>query len=126
MKIKVLLVDDHRIVREGIKSLIDSQSDMEVIAEASSGREAIRIVRKMSPDLVVMDVAMPDMNGIEATRHITSEFPGVKVIALSMHSNKRFVVEILRVGASGYLLKDCAFEELANACLLYTSPSPRD
>ncbi len=115
LKIKVLLVDDHRIVREGIKSLIDSQSDMEVIAEASSGREAIRIVRKMSPDLVVMDVAMPDMNGIEATRHITSEFPGVKVIALSMHSNKRFVVEILRVGASGYLLKDCAFEELANA-----------
>jgi DNA-binding NarL/FixJ family response regulator len=88
---------------------------MEVIAEADNGRATVRLARELLPDLVIMDIGMPDLNGIDATRQITAELPKVKVIALSMHSDRRFVVQMFKAGASGYLLKDCAFEELTRA-----------
>ncbi|MFO0752330.1 MAG: response regulator transcription factor [Thermodesulfovibrionales bacterium] len=115
MSLKVLLADDHKIVRDGLRTLLQKNSDIEVIAEAEDGREAVQLVRKMAPEIVVMDIAMPDLNGIEAARQIMAEQPGIKVIALSMHSDKRFVMEMLKAGASAYLLKDCAFEELVLA-----------
>ncbi len=115
MSIRVLLADDHKIVREGIRSLIEKQSDIEVIAEAGDGRTASRMAQEMSPDIVIMDVAMPDQNGIETTRQVIAKNPNIKVIVLSMYSNKRFIEEMLSAGASGYLLKDCAFEELVHA-----------
>lgn len=112
--------------------LIERQPDMKVVAEAENGRKAVRLVRELSPEVVVMDIGMPDLNGIEATRQILAHNPEVKVIALSMHSAKRFVVEMLKAGASGYLLKDCAFEELALAIRtviadkVYVSPGIND
>jgi two-component system response regulator NreC len=115
MSTKILLADDHKITREGLRSLIEKESDMEVVAEAEDGHTAVHLVREMSPDVAIMDVSMPDLNGIEATQKIVSECPSVKVIALSMHSDTLFVTEMLKSGASGYLLKDCAFEELTRA-----------
>ena len=115
MSIRILLADDHKITRQGLRSLLDKQADMEVVAEAEEGRTAVRLVREMLPDMVIMDVSMPDLNGMEAARQIVDAFPNVKIIALSMHSDALFVTEMLRSGASGYLLKDCAFEELARA-----------
>lgn len=115
MKLSVILADDHQVIREGLRNLIADQSDMEVIAEASNGREAIDLCDEMQPDVVVMDVAMPDLNGIEATRQIISECPNTKVLALSMHSDKHYAAGMLGAGASGYVLKDCAFDELADA-----------
>lgn len=115
MSIRILLADDHKILREGIKSLIEKQSDMQVIGEADNGRETVRLVRELSPDIVVIDISMPDMNGIEATRQIISKDSRIKIIALSVHSDKRYVTEMLNAGASGYLLKECAFGELVNA-----------
>jgi len=115
MSIRILLADDHKIIREGLKSLIDKQPDMQVVGEADNGRETVRLARELKPDVIVMDISMPDLNGIDATRQILSETPDVKVIALSMHTDKRFVVRMLKAGASGYLLKDCAFDELAKA-----------
>jgi len=115
MKIRVLIADDHKIVRDGLRALLEKQKGMEVVAEAQDGREAVRLARELSPDIVIMDVAMPDLNGVDATRQIVPEVRDVKVIALSMHSDKRFVAQMFKAGASGYLLKDCAFEELAQA-----------
>ena len=115
MSIKILLADDHKITREGLRSLLEKQPDMEVVAEAEDGRSAVRLVRELLPDVVIMDVSMPDLNGVEATRQILREHGNVKIIALSMHSDTLFVAEMLKNGASGYLLKDCAFEELAQA-----------
>jgi len=115
MTIRILLADDHKITREGLHSLIENQPDMQVVAEAEQGRTAVELARKLAPDLVIMDVSMPDLNGIEATLQISQQSPNVKVIALSMHSDSLFVTEMLKSGARGYLLKDCAFEELANA-----------
>jgi DNA-binding NarL/FixJ family response regulator len=110
--IKVILADDHHIVREGLRGLLEKQKDFEIIAEARNGREAVRLCQQLQPDIVVMDITMPDLNGIDATRHILDEVPNVKVIALSMHSDKQFVDGMLRAGVKGYLLKDCASEEL--------------
>ena len=116
-------------MREGLRALIEKQPDMEVVAEAENGRIAVQLALKLFPEVVVMDIGMPDLNGIEATRQILANNPKVKVIALSMHSAKRFVVEMLKSGSSGYLLKDCAFEELALAIhtvianQVYVSPS---
>jgi len=115
MSIRILLADDHRIVREGLRSLLEKQPGMEVIAEAENGRTTVALTRKLKPDVVIMDITMPDLNGIEATRQIISELPDVKVIALSMHSVRKLVAEILSAGASGYLLKHSAFEELGKA-----------
>ncbi len=112
MTLRVLLADDHRIVREGLRALIDGQADMEVVGEARTGREAVRLARELAPDLVVMDVAMPDLNGVEAARQIVQANPEAKVLALSMHSDAQFVARMLEAGASGYLLKDGAFDEL--------------
>jgi len=119
-------------MREGLRTLIEKQPDMEVVAEAENGRMAVQLARKLFPEVVVMDIGMPDLNGIEATRQILANNPKVKVIALSMHSAKRFVIEMLKSGSSGYLLKDCAFEELALAIRtvianqIYVSPSIND
>jgi len=112
---RILLVEDHAIVREGLCSLLEKQPDMEVIGEAEEGRTAVDLVRQLLPDIVIMDITMPNLNGVEATRHITSEFPQVKVIALSIHSNKRFVADMLGAGATGYILKECLFDELVQA-----------
>jgi DNA-binding NarL/FixJ family response regulator len=112
---KVMLADDHRIVREGLRSLLESQPDMQVVAEAADGRQAVEMARDLSPDVVVMDVAMPQLNGIEATRQIFASEPTMKVVALSMHSDRRYVSEALKAGASGYVLKDGAFDELITA-----------
>jgi two-component system response regulator NreC len=115
MSIRVLLADDHKIVRQGLRALLEKQQDMEVVAEAENGRAAVRLAAEMAPDVVIMDVTMPDMNGVEATRQILSKSPDIKVIALSIHADALFVTEMLKSGAAGYLLKDCAFEELTRA-----------
>ena len=115
MSIRILLADDHKITRQGLRSLLDKHPDMEVVAEAEEGRTAVRLVRELVPNVVIMDVSMPDLNGMQATRKIVAEFPNVKIIALSMHSDSLFVIEMLKSGASGYLLKDCAFEDLERA-----------
>ncbi|MDH3358455.1 MAG: response regulator transcription factor [Desulfobacterales bacterium] len=115
MSVKILLADDHQIIREGLRSLIEKQPGMEVVAQVENGRTAIKLTRKIKPDVIVMDINMPDMNGIDATRQIVAEFPGIKIIAFSMHSDHQFVAGALKAGVSGYLLKDSAFEELARA-----------
>jgi len=115
MTINVILADDHKIIRDGLRTLIESQPGMHVIAEAENGRETIKLAKELQPHVVIMDISMPDLNGIDATREIVHSIPGIKVIALSMHSDRRFVSGMLSSGASGYLLKDCAFEELAKA-----------
>jgi len=109
------LVDDHAIIREGLRSLLEKQPDMEVVADTDEGRKAVDLVREISPDVVIMDVTMAGLNGIEATRLITSEFPEVKVIALSIHSQRRFIADMLSAGAAGYILKECLFDELVQA-----------
>ncbi len=113
--IKILLADDHKIVRQGIRTLLATEPDMEVVGEADNGRIILRLVQELSPQVIIMDISMPDLNGIDATRQILSEFPGLKVIALSMHSDSLFVLNMLKAGATGYLLKDCALEELVKA-----------
>ena len=97
--IRVLLADDHKIIRDGLKTLIEKEAGMEVIAEAENGRKTVRLVQKLHPNVVIMDVSMPDMNGIDATRKILEETPGVRVIALSMHSDRRYVLGMLEAGA---------------------------
>ena len=115
MSIRVLLADDHKIIRQGLRALLEKQQDIEVVAEAEDGRSAVRLAAETAPDVVIMDVTMPDLNGAEATKQILSKSPDIKVVALSMHSDSLFVTEMLKSGAVGYLLKDCAFEELAKA-----------
>ena len=115
MVIKIVLADDHQIVRQGLRTLLAAEPDMEIVAEADNGRTVLRLVQELKPQVVIMDISMPDLNGIEATRQIVAESPGVKVIALSMHSDSLFVLNMLKAGASGYLLKDCALEELIKA-----------
>ncbi len=115
MSLRVLLADDHRIVREGLAALIGREPDIEVVGTASDGREAVRLAREAAPDVVLMDVAMPGMSGVEATRQIVAELPAVRVLCLSMHVERKFVSAVLEAGAAGYLLKDCAHEELVEA-----------
>lgn len=115
MGIKIILADDHKIFCEGLRFMLDEQPGIEVIATAPDGHFAAHLARELSPDVVIVDIGMPNLNGIEATRKIIAENPAVKIIALSMHSDKRFVAEMFKAGASGYLLKDCEFEELISA-----------
>jgi DNA-binding NarL/FixJ family response regulator len=122
--VRILLADDHKIMREGLKALLEKQLDIQVMAEAENGLEAVRLTQKLKPDIVIMDIGMAELNGIEATRQIVAEVPGVKVIALSMHSDKRFVIEMLKAGAFGYLLKDSAPEELTSAIRAVAANQP--
>jgi len=115
MSIKILLAEDQVVMREGLRSLIDLQADMEVVGEADDGQVAVDLARKLQPDVIIMDVAMPNMNGIEATHLIKAKMPDVKIIALSVHDNREYVMGMVRAGISGYLLKDCAFDELLRA-----------
>jgi len=115
MKTRVLLVDDHQMMRQGLRSLLAQASDIEVVGEADNGRTALDLVRTLSPDVVVMDVGMPELNGVDATRRIRAEHPGVKVIALSTHTDKRYVHHMLDAGACGYVLKIAAHDELLRA-----------
>lgn len=115
MSIKILLAEDQVVMREGLRSLIDQQADMEVVGEANDGQVAVELARKLQPDIIIMDVAMPNMNGIEATHLIKAKTPDVKIIALSIHNNREYVMGMVRAGISGYLLKDCAFDELLRA-----------
>jgi len=115
MAIKVMLADDHEIVRGAIASLLNQEPGIEIVGEVEDGRAAVEFARELQPDVVVMDVMMPNLNGIEATRQIVQELPDVKVIALSAHSDRRSVREMLKAGASGYVPKQCAFHELVTA-----------
>jgi len=115
MEIKVLLADDHKILREGLKNVIEQKANLRVVGEATDGREAVKLCRELSPDVVVMDVAMEGLNGVEATRQIVQYNSKIKVVALSMHSNKRFIIGMFKAGAYGYLLKDCDASELITA-----------
>src|SRR5688572_1261051 len=115
MSIQIIIADDHKLIRQGLSSLLAKTEEIVVIGQANNGREAVQLTEKHRPDLVVMDVSMPDLNGIDATRQIVARSPKTKVIALSMHSDRQFVAEMFRAGARGYLLKDSAFEELATA-----------
>jgi len=115
MKIRVLLVDDHKMMREGLRSLLDGASDIEVVGQAADGRAALDLVRTLSPDVVVMDIGMPELNGVEATRRIRAEHGRVRVVALSTHTDKRYVHHMLEAGACGYVLKIGAHEELLRA-----------
>lgn len=114
-KIRIVLADDHSVVRQGFRRILEAQADMEIVGEASNGREALETATKLSPDVVVMDVAMPELNGIEATRRMGEAAPRTRVLALSMHKDSVYVREILRAGARGYLLKDAVDEDLIAA-----------
>jgi len=129
MTVTILIADDHKILREGLKSLLEKQPGFAVVAEAEDGISAIDGVKKHKPDIAIIDIGMPDLNGIEVTRKIRSETTATKVIALSMHADRRFVMGVLEAGAKGYLLKDSAFAELVTAVTAvakgktYLSPS---
>ena len=114
-KLRVLIVDDHGIVRAGIRSLLDGQSDIEVVGEAAGGEEAVEKAKELRPELVLMDIAMPGMNGIEATRRIKEDLPDTSVLVLSMHDDEEFFFPVLRAGASGYILKEAEPQELLYA-----------
>ena len=132
LKIKILLADDHKIMRAGLRSILEKQPDMEILGEAQNGLVALQLAKKLRPDLIIMDISMPDLNGIEATSRILAELSGLRVLALSMHSDRGFLIKMLKAGASGYLLKDCASEELIDAVhvimknRLYISPAMVD
>jgi DNA-binding NarL/FixJ family response regulator len=132
MSIRILIADDHRIMRQGLKKLLETQPDMEVVGEAEDGSITLQLARKLHPDVIVMDVKMPEVNGIDASCQLRSAFPGIKIVGLSMYGDLRFVTNMLQCGASGYLLKDCAFEELAQAIRqvmddkIYLSPEVSD
>jgi len=114
-KIRILLADDHAVVRRGFRMILDAQNDLEVVGEVSNGREAVEAAANLQPDVAVMDVTMPELNGIEATRRMAEVSPRTRVLALSMHKDAVYVREILRAGARGYLLKDSAEDGFLNA-----------
>jgi DNA-binding NarL/FixJ family response regulator len=115
MTIRILLADDHRVMRQGLKSLLEEEPDFEVVAAAGDGRTAVELAEKWRPDVALLDISMPDLNGVEAARRITEVSPRTYVVALSMHSDRQHVTNMLEAGASGYVLKDCEFGELAAA-----------
>ncbi|MCK4976094.1 MAG: response regulator transcription factor [Anaerolineales bacterium] len=114
-KIRILLADDHTILRDGIRSLLEDESDMTVIGEAEDGHSAVKLVKKLDPDVVLMDIAMPLLNGLEATRQIKRDNPQTKVLVLTMHENEEYIRQVLAIGAMGYILKDAAARELLGA-----------
>ena len=115
MAVRIVLADDHKILREGLRALLERETDLEVVGEANDGQEAVGLALALQPDIVVMDVAMPAMGGIEACRKIVAARPWAKVVALSTHADRRFVNGMAQAGACGYLLKDCASEEMVSA-----------
>lgn len=115
MSVRIVIVDDHQIVRDGLRSVMEKEEDFQVVAEADNGRDGVRACRDLGPDVVIMDITMPDLNGIEAARKIGAECPDTRVIALSMHSDKRYVTRMLEAGAAGYLLKESAIDEVVRA-----------
>ncbi|MHC4165664.1 MAG: response regulator [Planctomycetota bacterium] len=129
MAIRIMLADDHAILRHALSKSFQQEEDFKVIGQARDGRSTVELARELSPDVVVMDIAMPDLNGMEATRQIVAECPCIKVVALSMYSSNKYVREMFRAGAKGYLLKDCLFDELLQAIRtvvdgkIYISPS---
>lgn len=114
-KLRILLADDHEAVRTGLRVILDAQQDMEVVGEAADGRAALRLVESLRPDVVVMDVSMPEMNGMKATELIVSGFPRVKVLPLTRHTDSGYIEQLLRAGASGYVLKQSRSEEVVRA-----------
>jgi len=132
MSIRIILADDHAMLRHGLSRSLLNEKDMDVVAQAKDGRSTVELAKELAPDVIIMDIGMPDLNGIEATRQITGQCPKVKVIALSMHSSRNFIIEMFKAGACGYLLKDCEFDELVNAIRVvtagktYISPSISD
>ena len=129
MAIKILLADDHQLVRKGIRQLIEAEPDMDVVGEAADGQQIVRMFLETTPDVVVTDIGMPGLNGIEATRRLTDLEPNARILALSMHNDPGYVTEILAAGAKGYLVKDAAVEELIRAVrtvasgMTYLSPT---
>jgi DNA-binding NarL/FixJ family response regulator len=129
MSIRIVLADDHKILRHGLSQALGSEEDMEIVGQAENGYQAVKLAQEVTPDIVIMDIAMPELNGIEAARQILKVNPQVKIVALSMHSNKKFIHEMFKTGAMGYLLKDCEYAELINAIrvvmrnMTYLSPS---
>ena len=132
MTIRILLVDDHSIIRQGLRVLLDKKNNFEVVGEAENGRVALSMARKLDPDVIVMDINMPDLNGVDAARQILSERPETRIIALSMYSDRSYVKGMLKAGVAGYLQKNCTFQELSKAILAvvgrqtYLSPKVSD
>jgi two-component system response regulator NreC len=126
---KALIADDHKIMREGLRSLLEETGRFECVGEADDGYQAVKLAKELRPDIVIMDIAMPNLNGIEATRQIKTELPEVEVVVLSMHATRNYVSQVLQAGASAYLLKDSAFDDLSTALLaisrggMYLSPA---
>lgn len=114
-KLRILLADDHTLMRQGLRRILEERSDWEVVAEASNGREAVRLALEAKPDLAILDIAMPQMNGIEAIRHIMRRLPEARILVLSMYSDEAYIVQVLQAGARGYLLKDSADADLVRA-----------
>ncbi|HET9196177.1 MAG TPA: response regulator transcription factor [Vicinamibacterales bacterium] len=114
-RVRILLADDHTLVRHGLRKVIEERADWEVVAEAGDGREAVRLAEQLHPDLAILDVAMPLLNGVEATRQITKRLPGTRVLVLSMYADEAYVTQMVQAGASGYLLKDSADVDLLKA-----------
>jgi len=112
MKIKIILADDHKIMREGLRVLLGRYPDFEVVGEADNGRSAILLAQQLQPDIMIMDITMPDLNGIDATEQLMKKNSGLKIIGLSMHSDKRFIAKMLRAGANGYLRKACTSDDI--------------
>lgn len=115
MEIKIVLADDHKILRDGLKNLINKHANMRVIGDAQNGRDAVKLCEELEPDVVIMDVSMEGLNGIEATRQIVQAAPGIRIIGLSMHSNRRFIVGMFKAGAYAYLLKGCDSDDMIKA-----------
>lgn len=115
MSVRIIIADDHKIMRDGLRNMLDKETGMEVVAEAKNGREALRLAEQLRPDILIMDISMDDLNGIDATRALVAKGLGTKVIGLSMHADKRFVAGMFEAGAMAYLLKDCSYDELLQA-----------
>jgi DNA-binding NarL/FixJ family response regulator len=132
MSIKILIADDYKIIRESLRKMIERLENMEVIGEAEDGRSVVSMAKELIPDIIIMDIVMPGLNGIIATRQINSALPHIKILALSMHNERQLVLEMFKAGASGYLLKDSASEELAQSIKtvcsnrIYLSPAIGD